>query len=58
MGKKMQEIEVYVAENNDIIIKQPRPMKEAVAISVNPLQVDLLVEWLKEAKGEALGKKK
>jgi hypothetical protein len=58
MGKKMQEIEVYVAENNDIIIKQPRSMKEDVTISVNPLQVDLLVEWLKEAKEEALQKKK
>ncbi len=58
MGKKMQEIEVYVAENNDIIIKQPRSMKEDVAISINPLQVDLLVEWLKEAKNEALNKKK
>ena len=58
MAKKMQEIEVYVAENNDIIIKQPRPMKEDVTISINPLQVDLLVEWLREAKEEALKKKK
>lgn len=57
MAKKMEEVEVYVGDDGNVIMKQPNPTKEAALIVLNPLQIDIVVEWLKEAKEEALKQK-
>ena len=54
MAKKMEEVEVYVGDDGSVIMKQPNPSKGDATIVLNPLQIDIVVEWLKEAKEEAL----
>ena len=54
MPKKMEEVEVYVGDDGSVILKQPNPSKGDSIITLNPLQIDIVVEWLKEAKEEAL----
>ena len=54
MAKKMEEVEVYVGDDGSVILKQPNPSKGDSIITLNPLQIDIVVEWLKEAKEEAL----
>jgi len=54
MAKKMEEVEVYVGEDGSVIMKQPNPSRGDSTIVLNPLQIDIVVEWLKEAKEEAL----
>jgi len=56
MAKKMEEVEVYVGDDNSVILKQPNPTKGDAVIILNPLQIDIVVEWLREAKEEALKK--
>jgi hypothetical protein len=56
MAKKMEEVEVYVGEDNIVIMKQPNPSRGDSTIVLNPLQIDIVIEWLKEAKEEALNK--
>jgi len=52
----MEEVEVYVGDDNSVILKQPNPTKGDAVIILNPLQIDIVVEWLREAKEEALKK--
>ena len=54
MAKRMEEVEVYVGDDGSVIMKQPNPSKGDSTIVLNPLQIDIVVEWLKEAKEEAL----
>jgi hypothetical protein len=54
MAKKMEEVEAYVGEDGSVVLKQPNPTKEDSIIILNPLQIDIVVEWLREAKEEAL----
>ena len=56
MAKRMEEVEVYVGEDNSVIMKQPNPSRGDSTIVLNPLQIDIVIEWLKEAKEEALNK--
>lgn len=50
MGKTMYELRVYVDDDGDIHMDQPYPGTGIQQITISPGQVDLLVEWLKEAK--------
>ncbi len=54
MAKKMEEVEVYIGDDGSVIMKQPNPSKGDATIVLNPLQIDIVIEWLKEAKEEAL----
>jgi hypothetical protein len=54
MAKKMEEVEVYVGDDGSVIMKQPNPSQGDAIIVLNPLQIDIVVEWLREAKEEAL----
>jgi hypothetical protein len=51
--KEMQQVEVYVNEKNLIVISQDYfGKKEPDCVSIHPDQVELLIKWLNEAKGE------
>ena len=55
MRKVMQQIKVSVRDDGDIWISQPAGLgyDEDAIVSISPDQVDLLVQWLKEAQAEA-----
>jgi hypothetical protein len=53
-NKTAQEIRVY-AENGNVVIEQPWFGRDDQSIWINPEQVDMVIQWLKEAK-EALEK--
>jgi len=52
MKKTMESVTVYVSEKNEVCIE--RPSDEDIVIFLNPHQIDTVIEWLKEAKSEAL----
>ena len=52
---KMEPLEVAVTNSGEIeIIQDYSPHEESPLIRVMPDQVDILIEWLKKAKEEAL----
>ena len=54
MSWKMEEIAVHT-DNGIIYITQPNPQSETDdTIMISPDQVDILIDWLKQAKEEAL----
>ena len=54
MRSKLQEtIEVYVGEDGDVCIAHV-DMSEDCYLAIPPEQVDVLIEWLKEKRAEAL----
>ncbi len=52
--KRAQEIRVY-AEKGSVVIEQPWFGHDDQCIWINPEQIDMVIQWLKEAK-EALKK--
>ncbi len=54
MRTKLQEsIEVYVGEDGDVCIAHV-DMSEDCYVAIPPEQVDVLIEWLKEKRAEAI----
>ncbi len=54
MRSKLQEtIEVYVGEDGDVCIAHV-DMSEDCYVAIPPEQVDVLIDWLKEKRAEAL----
>ncbi len=51
MKKEMREISITTDEEK-IFITQPVPMNDDDTVVILPEQVDILIEWLKEAKAE------
>lgn len=47
-------MKVYVSEQKFVCISQGEYMGDDCAVIIHPTQIDLLIEWLKEAKKEAL----
>ena len=58
MEKKMEAVTVYVSDTNNVCIKNDDHYGEESVIVVNHNQIDTLIQWLKEAKSEALQNKK
>ncbi|MBW8017134.1 MAG: hypothetical protein FVQ82_13190 [Planctomycetes bacterium] len=56
MKKKMEELEVYVSEENNVCIKGSYDIHAEVdsIVIMNPEQVDVVIQWLQEAKSEAM----
>lgn len=56
MKRRMEQVEVSVSENGKVMIEQPDEMNPEFSGSVElqPEQVDMVCEWLKAAKEEAL----
>jgi Flp pilus assembly CpaF family ATPase len=51
----MEPIEVYLNKNGEVCISQEySSMEEKHIIALNPSQVDVVIQWLKEVKAEAL----
>jgi hypothetical protein len=53
MRKVMQQIEVSVNDDGEICIVQPGYGNDDAVVMISPDQVDVLTQWLKEAKAEA-----
>jgi hypothetical protein len=54
MNKKMEPVEVYVSDSNFVCIKTDDYGGGEQIILLHPSQIDLLIEWLYEAKTEAM----
>jgi hypothetical protein len=54
MNKKMEPVEVYVSDSNFVCIKTDDYGGGEQIILLHPSQIDLLIEWLNEAKTEAM----
>jgi hypothetical protein len=54
MVKRMEEVEVDVNQDGYIELRQPNPDHPQTIITLSPYQIDMVIEWLKEAKEEAL----
>jgi hypothetical protein len=54
MVKRMEEVEVDVNQDGYIEVRQPNPDHPQTIITLSPYQIDMVIEWLKEAKEEAL----
>jgi hypothetical protein len=54
MVKRMEEVEVDVNQDGYIELRQPNPDHAQAIITLSPYQIDMVIEWLKEAKEEAL----
>ena len=52
MKKTMTEVTVYDSDTGLICISQPVMCEDDAVILLHPSQIDLLIEWLKEAKKE------
>ncbi len=58
MEKKMEAVTVYVSDDNNVCIKDDYDYgDEEHIIVLNPDQIDTIIQWLKEAKSEALQNK-
>ena len=55
MEKRMEAVTVYVSETNYVCIKGDDYGGGEPVIILDPNQVDTVIQWLKEAKTEALG---
>ena len=54
MEKRMEAVTVYVSDNNNVCIKDDDYGDGEHIIVLNPNQIDTIIQWLKEAKSEAL----
>jgi hypothetical protein len=55
MEKEMTDLKVYVSDKGFICMEQSAGgYDDPSAIAIHPDQVDILVQWLQKAKGEAL----
>jgi len=54
MKKRMEELEVWT-EGETVHISQPFPMQDPAQIDLSVKQIDVLIEWLQEAKQEIKG---
>ena len=54
MEKGMEAVTVYVSDKNNVCIKGEAYGNEEPIIILNPHQIDAIIQWLKEAKSEAL----
>ena len=50
MEKRMEQIKVYISDDNHVCIEQDNFQNDDSHIAVCPEQVDILIQWLKEAK--------
>jgi hypothetical protein len=51
-----QELEVYVSPAGQVCIAR-RDMNEDCSVAIAPEEVDLLIDWLKEKKSEAIARR-
>lgn len=54
MRKQMFELSIELREDGAIAITQPEGMDEPSLVLIAPEQVDIVVEWLNEAKAKAI----
>lgn len=55
MKKSMECITVYVSKEKEVCIKNDyHGGSDDIPVSITPEQVDIVIQWLKEAKEEAL----
>ena len=53
MEREMLEVGVSTLNQESILITQPVPFKnDDAVVMIKPEQVDILIEWLQEAKAE------
>ena len=58
MEKRMEEVTVSVSDSDHVCIKVDDYGAGEQVITFHPDQVDLLIQWLKEAKAKALSNAK
>jgi len=54
MEKRMEAVTVYVSDTKNVCIKGDEYDGVESVIVLNPNQIDTIIQWLKEAKSEAL----
>jgi hypothetical protein len=54
LKRKMEQVEVYVKRDQVFISQQDSSAGDEQMVVLSPHQIDILVQWLQEAKAEAL----
>jgi hypothetical protein len=56
MKRKMEQVEISVTEAGRVLIEQPDPMDpdRGGCVELEPDQIDMVCDWLKEARAEAM----
>lgn len=54
MPMRMESVEVHVGQQGHVVIKQAGPGPEESLVLLHPMQVDLVIEWLRACKDQAM----
>lgn len=55
--REMMQVKVYVGGSSMICLSQQNFGEDDTVVILHPSQIDVVIEWLKEAKQEAGGQK-
>lgn len=54
MEREMQQVKAYVNTSGNIVLVQGDGVNDDGIVCLNPAQIDLVIQWLKELKEEAI----
>jgi len=59
MKRRMEQVEVSVSKDGKVVIEQPNEMNPEYSgyVELQPDQIDMVCDWLKQARDEAIAQR-